>query len=173
MAQVRQEEEYGIRLAQAQKQANIDALTGIRNKHAYLVAEAHLDHQIAEHSQSPFAVVVLDVNDLKKINDTAGHQAGDQCIRDACSIICETFRHSPVFRIGGDEFAVISQGRDYECIDELLEKMNQYNHAASHAGGVVIACGMARFEDDVCVASVFERADHSMYENKNHLKAVP
>ncbi len=110
--QIRQEEEYGRRLAQAQKQANIDALTGVKNRYAYLEAAAGMDCQIAEHSQPPFAVVMLDINDLKKINDTAGHQAGDQHLRDACKIICNTFQHSPVYRIGGDEFAVISQGSD-------------------------------------------------------------
>ena len=170
--QVRQEEEYGKRLAQARKQANIDALTGVKNRHAYLETEARMDDQIKEGSQPPFAVVILDINDLKKVNDTAGHQAGDQYLRDACKIICDTFKHSPVFRIGGDEFAVISQGRDYLCMEELLEKMGDHNKIAHRDGGVVIACGMARFENDECVAPVFERADHSMYENKNVLKAV-
>ena len=169
--QVRQEEEYGKRLAQARKQANIDALTGIKNRHAYLEAEARMDLQIKDRNQPPFAVAVLDVNDLKKVNDTAGHQAGDQYLRDACKTICDIFAHSPVFRIGGDEFAVISQGRDYLCIEELLEKMNDYNAEAARSGGIIIACGMSRFGDDECVAAVFDRADSNMYENKKNLKA--
>ena len=170
--QVRQEEEYGKRLAQVRKQANVDALTGVKNRHAYLEAEARMDRRIADHSQPPFAIVMLDLNDLKKVNDTAGHQAGDQYLRDACKTICDTFKHSPVFRIGGDEFVVISQGSDYECIEELFGKMREYNQNAFHAGGITIACGMARFEDDECVASVLERADHSMYENKKAMKAA-
>ena len=80
--------------------------------------------------------------------------------------------HSPVFRIGGDEFVVISQGSDYACIEELFGKMRDYNMNAARAGGITIACGMARFGDDTSVASVLERADHSMYENKKALKAV-
>ena len=76
-AQVRQEEEYEKRLTQAQNQANIDGLTGIKNMNAFLAAEAQLDRQIAAHAQPPFAIVILDVNDLKKVNDTAGHRAGD------------------------------------------------------------------------------------------------
>ena len=169
--QVRQEKEYGERLEQARKQASIDALTGVKNKHAYLEVEAQIDRRIREHSQPPFAVVILDINDLKKVNDTAGHQAGDQYLRDACKTICDTFKHSPVFRVGGDEFAVISQGRDYMCIEELLEAMSSYNADACRTGGIMIACGMAKFEDDDCVASVFNRADHNMYENKKELKA--
>ena len=77
-----------------------------------------------------------------------------------------------VFRVGGDEFAVICQGSDYECVDELLAKMRDNNGIASRTGGITIACGMARFEEDECVASVFERADSSMYENKKALKTA-
>ena len=168
--QVRREEEYNRRLAQAQTQANIDALTGVKNKHAYLEAEVHMDHLIEEHRQPPFSVVVFDVNDLKKINDTEGHQAGDQYLQEACKIICNLFKRSPVFRVGGDEFAVISQGRDYDRIEELLDIMDKRNLEAIRDDGIVIACGMSRFENDSCVASVFERADHNMYENKNRLK---
>ena len=170
-AQVRQEEEYGRRLAQAQTQASIDALTGIKNKHAYLEVEVQMDRQIAEGSRAPFAIVIFDVNDLKKVNDTAGHQAGDQYLRDACHIICDTFKHSPVFRVGGDEFAVIAQSGDYERMAELLAEVDAHNAAAARSGGIVIACGMAKFEGDACVAAVFERADHRMYENKTALKA--
>ena len=168
--QVRQEEELGRRLAQAQTQANVDALTGVKNKHAYLEAEVRMDRLIAEHRQSPFAVVLFDVNDLKKVNDTAGHQAGDQYLREACKMICDIFKHSPVFRVGGDEFAVISQGNDYQHIEELVGKVRDHNAAAARSGGAVVACGMAKFDGDPCVSPVFERADHRMYENKNCLK---
>ena len=170
-AQVRQEETYVKNIAQARISANIDALTGVKNRHAYLEAEDRLNIQIDEQRAPEFAVVLLDVNDLKKVNDTEGHKAGDQYLRDACKIICDTFKHSPVFRIGGDEFAVISQGNDYACIDELVGRMNAQNTQARQNGGIVIACGMAKYSDDDRVAQVFERADQMMYENKNNLKA--
>lgn len=67
---------------------------------------------------------------------------------------------------------MICQGSDYECVDELLAKMRDNNGIASRTGGITIACGMARFEEDECVASVFERADSSMYENKKTLKTA-
>ena len=169
--QVRQEEDYARRLAQAQSKANIDALTGVKNKHAYLDAEEKLNQQIEEGEQPEFAISILDVNNLKKVNDTEGHKIGDQYLRDACMIVCHIFKHSPVFRIGGDEFAVISQGSDYAHIDELVETMDAHNTEAAHTGGIVIACGMARREGDACVTTVFERADQRMYENKNCLKA--
>ena len=168
--QVRQEEEYDRRLKQAQTQVKLDALTGVKSKHAFLEAEVRMDRHIEEHRQAPFSVVVFDVNDLKKVNDTLGHQAGDQLICSACAIICDIFKHSPVFRVGGDEFAVLSQGKDYACIDELVEQVHAHNEEASRTGEVVIACGMAKFENDDSVAAVFDRADHNMYANKNYLK---
>lgn len=170
-AQVRQEQEIEKRLAQVQAQLNTDALTGIKNKHAYLEAEARLDGQIAEQQVKPFAIVVLDVNDLKRVNDTDGHQAGDQHLRNACRVICESFKHSPVFRVGGDEFAVIAQGTDYDHIEERLWDVAVRNEEALQAGSVVIACGMAKYEGEDCVAAVFDRADRQMYEDKNSLKA--
>jgi diguanylate cyclase (GGDEF)-like protein len=168
--QVRQEEELESRLVQAQSQANIDALTGVKNMHAYKEMEAQLDRQITNHRQTSFAIVIFDVNDLKKVNDTSGHHAGDQYLRDACRIICDIFKHSPVFRVGGDEFAVITQERDYACIDELLEKVNKHNAEAARTSGIIVACGMAKYENDPCVVSVFERADKEMYKNKCALK---
>ena len=169
-AHVRQEEEYERRLAQVQREANLDVLTGVKNRHAYLKTEERLDSQIAEHRVSDFAIVILDVNDLKKVNDTAGHKAGDQYLRDACRIICGIFKHSPVFRIGGDEFVSVIQGADYECIEELMGKMKDHNTKALRTGGIVIACGMSKYEGDADVALVFDRADQKMYENKSDLK---
>ena len=169
-AQVRQEEEYVKHLAQAQIEASVDALTGVKNRHAFLMAEERLNIQIAENRAPAFAIVILDVNDLKKVNDIDGHNAGDRYLQDACRIICDAFKHSPVFRIGGDEFAVIAQGSDFDRIEELVGQMGGHNAEALETGGIVIACGMAKRENDDSVAAVFERADQDMYENKNNLK---
>ena len=169
-SQVEQEEDYAMRLAQAQSKANIDALTGVKNKHAYLDEEERLNVLIAEHHAPAFAIVILDINDLKKVNDTLGHKAGDQYIRDACKLICDTFKRSPVFRIGGDEFCVVVQGEDHASIKELIGKVNDHNTQALNTGGIVIACGMAEYDNDMCVATAFERADQNMYENKAKLK---
>ena len=169
--QVRQEEEYGRRLAQARIEANIDALTGVKNRNAYRVYEERLNAQIEMNRAPDFAITILDVNDLKKVNDTEGHKAGDQYLRDACKIICTTFKRSPVFRVGGDEFCVLSQGDDYERLDELIEQMNEHNLDATQNGGIVIALGVARYEYEDKVAPVYERADQNMYENKSELKA--
>ncbi len=169
-SEVRQEEEYVRNLAQARIDANIDALTGVKNRHAYLVAEEKLNNQIIEGRNHEFAISILDVNDLKTVNDKQGHKAGDQYLRDACKVVCDVFKHSPVFRVGGDEFVVISQGNDYACIEELVGRMRDYNAEAIRTGGIVIACGMSKYDGDRSVASVFERADEVMYNNKTALK---
>ena len=147
-----------------------DELTGVKNKHAYVDVETKLNEQIETDESLQFAVVICDINDLKTVNDTLGHRAGDAYIRKACSIICNVFKHSPVFRIGGDEFVVICQGFDYQRIDELLESMNSINAANKLKGEVQIACGMSKFDKDRSVETVFERADHMMYEHKARLK---
>ena len=99
--------------------ANKDALTGVKNKRAYVQAETEMDQEIDK--KAPFSMVVCDLNGLKQVNDTQGHKAGDEFIRNACKVICDVFDHSPVFRIGGDEFAVILKGRDYERREELIQ----------------------------------------------------
>jgi len=171
-AQVRQEEEQAKRLAQAQSMVNMDALTGVKNRHAYIDAEEKLNRSIAEHHQTEFAIVMFDVNDLKKVNDNEGHQAGDQYLRDACDIICGIFERGSVFRIGGDEFAVIAECDDYSHIDRLIEQMHRHNAYAIRYGGIIIACGMSKYDNDNCVAPVFDRADQNMYDNKSDLKAA-
>ena len=133
-AQVRQEETYGRLLEQAQTQVNIDALTGVKNRHSYMEVEAHMNRLIAAHMQQPFAVVMFDVNGLKTVNDTSGHQSGDRYLKDASKIICDIFKRSPVFRVGGDEFIAISQGKDYANIEELMNRMASHNYDVSGGG---------------------------------------
>ena len=162
--------EYVERLATANTKANLDALTGIRNKLAYTEFEEKMNRKIAKNCQEDFAVTVFDLNDLKKINDTKGHQAGDVHICEGCKFICEKFKHSPVFRIGGDEFVAVSSGEDYDNIEELMLSFAEHNAQAKENGGIVIACGMAKYKNDDLLASVFLRADKKMYENKKMLK---
>ena len=170
--QVKRDQEYIYNLSLARNEANIDVLTGVKNKHAYVDVETQLNNLISEDQAPEFAIVVLDLNGLKTINDTMGHQAGDEFIKNGCSIICGIFRHSPVFRVGGDEFAVICQGRDYKNLDLLMTRLEERNSKNQAIGSVVIAGGMARYQGDRRVANVFERADAAMYENKKYLKSV-
>ena len=164
------EADLARRLSAAQRQANIDSMTGVRNKRAYLEAEERLEFTVKETEDPKVAISIIDINDLKYINDEFGHQAGDQYIREACRVVCTTFKRSPVFRVGGDEFCVISQGDDYENIKVLLQKIEDHNTEALNNGGVVIACGTAFNNKGESVSDVYKRADKIMYENKVRLK---
>ena len=121
----------------------------------------------------PFAFVVCDANNLKKINDSEGHVAGDEYIRNAAKLLCDIFAHSPVFRVGGDEFVVFLSGNDYSVRAELMEKLRSRVLANQKSGlGPVLASGMAEFEPetDSLVTDIFDRADKEMYENKEEIK---
>ena len=169
--QIRREQEH----AKALRMANQDALTGVKSKHAYVEAERKIDRAIAVGEQGPFAIAVCDINDLKYVNDTRGHSAGDQYIKDACKIVCNIFEHSPVYRVGGDEFVVLMQRRDYEARDALMSELKAVaDHADLSRGDVVVAGGMSVFEAglDRSLSDVFERADAAMYENKKLLKGT-
>lgn len=106
------------------KEAYKDGLTGIGNKTAYNKTVSELNDKIAE-GKAVFAVIMVDLNDLKKVNDDHGHKAGDTYIKGCCHLICDVFKHSPVFRIGGDEFVAILQGKDYDERMLNVEKLRK------------------------------------------------
>jgi diguanylate cyclase (GGDEF)-like protein len=168
-AQMKRQQE----LESAREISNRDALTGVKSRHAFIEAEQHWNAMLSRGERNPFAVVVCDVNSLKAVNDTQGHRAGDKYIREASALICGIFKHSPVYRVGGDEFAVILSGRDYETRRALFSQMDFVNLARGKAGNLTIACGMAALDrtKDESFEAVFERADAEMYKNKRDMKA--
>ena len=172
-AQIRQEQEYARNLSAARKMATIDSLTGVKNKNAYVQWEEEINKGITEGTQKPFAVVVCDINNLKAVNDLYGHKEGDVCIRNACLKICRVFSHSPVFRIGGDEFVVILLGEDYSQREKLMEQINELPADRSKIRiGETVAADMAGYDPHrhYSLSSVFEEADKTMYERKKRMK---
>ncbi|MCR5543276.1 MAG: GGDEF domain-containing protein [Eubacterium sp.] len=168
----KREEEYRKRIDDAMILANRDGLTGVKNKNAYASMEADMNKKIMAGGNNRFAVVICDVNNLKRINDSAGHKTGDDAIREACMMVCRVFKHSPVYRVGGDEFAVILRGEDYENRTALMQQLSDQNEINSEENKVTIACGISDyiFGQDKSLADVFERADDHMYLNKKELK---
>jgi diguanylate cyclase (GGDEF)-like protein len=152
-----------------------DSQTGLRNTASYKVWAAEFDKKI-ENGPIDFGVVVLDVNNLKKANDEHGHDVGNELIVASARLICDIFKKSPVFRIGGDEFLVILQNSDLENRTKLFEQF------ASRCSNLFIgkeekiqlriALGFAEFDPsaDGCFEDVFKRADDAMYENKRKTK---
>ncbi len=161
-------------IAQVHDHAYQDGLTGVKNKQAYIHAETTLDQQLAEGTLSEFALVVCDVNGLKVINDTMGHKAGDEYIRQACRIICDIFIHSPVYRVGGDEFVVLLTDRDYRSREMLMYRLHNRSITNIFTEGAVVSGGLAEYDPDKdqSVHEVFERADATMYREKTLLKSL-
>ena len=156
--------------------AYTDALTGIKNKGALAIFTGRLNDLIrhgGKEKVQEFAFIVLDCNNLKIINDQYGHIQGDIYLRTASNAICKTFTHSPVFRLGGDEFGVLLQQQDYRNRERLLQsfdsKVEEINAAAENPWEKIdIARGIAVYQPDLDtdVESVMKRADELMYENK-------
>ena len=154
-----------------------DSLTGVKNKAAYDSAIKNINSAVQNGSLKNFAIVVFDCNNLKLINDTYGHECGNIFLKNCSAFICRIFSHSPVFRIGGDEFVTILQNEDFNDRNELVadfEKMMTIIVHGKHLPyeDVSIAMGMADFDVkiDFSAETVFKRADKAMYENKKQMK---
>ncbi|MBR3517709.1 MAG: GGDEF domain-containing protein [Lachnospiraceae bacterium] len=166
--------EYGREIEVAVEKSYRDALTGVKNKLAYLENIVRIEKTIESGQMSEYGVVVFDLNRLKQVNDTQGHDAGDEYIKLASGLICNTYKHSPVYRIGGDEFAVILEGEDYRNRAELMDAFEREVDNNQKTGGVVVSGGMAVYQADKDSGynDVFKRADRKMYERKKKLHAV-
>ena len=150
-----------------------DALTGIKNRTAYNEVSTELDVNIKLGECEPFGIIVADVNGLKITNDKYGHDVGNKLLMKAAKVICDTFKHSPVFRIGGDEFVVILRGVDLDAhasliceLDERLE--NTFISVGDTELSVSLARATAIYDSDTDISfdDVFNRADKRMYEHK-------
>lgn len=169
---VRKEQEHLAALAMANEMARRDELTHTKNKTAYREMENMLQKGIEEGGE-PFGLVVCDINGLKLINDTEGHKAGDEYIKDSCALICRIFHHSPVYRIGGDEFVTVLRGSDYKNREDLVSRLKEQVEENIRIGeGPIVASGLAEFQSvsDRTVEDVFNRADTLMYDDKTRLK---
>jgi diguanylate cyclase (GGDEF)-like protein len=173
-AEISRERQHLKALNTEKELARRDELTGIRNKTAYTEMEKSVQESIDSGADQPaFALVVCDANNLKQINDSEGHVAGDEYIKGSAMLLCDVFDHSPVFRVGGDEFVVFLCDSDYLSRDELLKNLRaQVRENLRSGSGPVLASGMSEFipGTDRSMSEVFNRADREMYEDKRRLK---
>ncbi|MBR5421966.1 MAG: diguanylate cyclase [Lachnospiraceae bacterium] len=173
-AEIREKTDQERDLQSAKRMARLDELTGIRNKNAFMEYARSIDDMFGSDKKvEAFGIVMCDVNDLKVINDTRGHSFGDEAIQRASRMVCDNFKRSPVFRIGGDEFVAVLVGDDYMQREQLFLKLREESLANRRSrSGPVVASGMAVFDPDTdkCFDDVYKRADELMYENKSGLK---
>lgn len=159
------------------RQVYVDALTRVRNKGGFDNYVKGLQERVDRGEVRKFAIGVFDCDNLKTVNDQDGHDKGDIYLKTATQLICKTFQHSPVFRIGGDEFTVVLMGEDYQNRDALVEQMLKREEEISAAASnrweqVHVAMGFAEYDPqlDTSVSDTVRRADKSMYENKRTWK---
>ena len=172
--EVKKEKQHLKALNIEKELARRDELTGVKNKTAYHELEKSVQSNIDNGMDYlPFGLVLCDTNDLKKINDSQGHAAGDEYIKQSAKLLCDIFVHSPVFRIGGDEFIVFLRGSDYSNKEALMKTLqNRVWENKKSNSGPVLASGFAEFTPgkDSMVTQIFDRADKAMYKNKRDLK---
>jgi diguanylate cyclase (GGDEF)-like protein len=155
------------------KRVFVDALTSVRNRGGFFEYIQGIQDRLDNKEPVAFAVIILDCDNLKIVNDQYGHDKGDVYIKTASELICGVFKRSPVFRIGGDEFAVVLENEDYQNrkeLTELFDKKAEEIRASTENKWeqVSVALGMAEYDpqSDTSVDDVIHRADKTMYENK-------
>lgn len=152
----------------------VDTMTGLSNENSYQFTVSQIVRDI-KNNTAEFAVVVLDVNNLKRTNDTLGHLFGNHLIIATANELVELFAGSKVFHIGGDEFVVILQNEKSlhweELYNNLKEKLN-YSTTFYEGKSMIlsVACGVRVYEPGMTYDEVFKAADTMMYDNKQMIK---
>lgn len=153
------------------KMAYMDFLTGLSNRMAF-----ELDLQALEQRMSTsdvVSIVIYDLNDLKMVNDSQGHSAGDDYLRRMADIITGIFPDSNQnYRLGGDEFASVVQGVDSETLTALLEEYFNNTMSLHPENYFLFSFGTATYDPtrDNNLRDVFNRADRNMYVFKAQCK---
>ena len=171
-------DESRVEAIQLTELAKKDALTGVRNKLAYDEETRKLEKDL-KNGETKIGFAVFDLDDLKKINDTYGHEKGDAAIRLLAETICRVYAHSPVFRIGGDEFVAVLKGGDYERAEELREEFEntlaglRKDTALDPWERISASEGLALYDGrrDRSISDLFRHADNDMYNRKRAAKA--
>lgn len=147
-----------------------DMLTGCFNRNAFVEDSFEIS------DLTGCLVIGFDLNDLKKCNDSKGHKAGDDYIKDASEVICKQFgKFGKVYRVGGDEFCILAKNvstKDLEKAKSLMQ-LDVARYRLEHSdSGFGIACGYAIYdpEVDADIEAIRHRADIAMYENKKEIK---
>ena len=138
--------------------SSIDFLTGLYNRNRLNIYM----NDVLDMPDMRTALVFLDINGLKKVNDNDGHLAGDNLIRRAANTLLSVFTDSDIFRVGGDEFVVILKDVEDKQINDYIVKL----HKKAKKNDVSFAVGYAVTNKNSEIEKILKEADTNMYEDK-------
>lgn len=150
--------------------SSIDLLTGTKNRN---IMNNRIDRIISGKDvlKEPYAVIFADLNGLKRVNDTEGHNKGDDMLRDAAALIQSVFFDSEVYRAGGDEFMVIATDMTPNI---LSTRISDLRDRADKTDNVRLAIGAVCSSDEPNILKAMRIADQFMYADKDRFyKAHP
>ncbi len=158
--------------------SNTDQLTGLYNRRGFFIM-GEKQMQVAERLGSRLTLLFADVDNLKPINDTLGHEGGDAILKAAATVLIDTFRQADIVgRLGGDEFAVLliegsEEANDFTMQQRLQENIDHRNRAFP-AFPLELSTGTALFDpaNPCSLEDLIAEADRHMYEDKQAKKAV-
>ena len=153
-----------------------DDLTGLYNRRGFFtLAEQQL--KIAERTKKKIMLAFVDLDDMKRINDVCGHDAGDRALMDTAEILGQAFRKSDIIaRLGGDEFAIMAADVTDDMPDifltRLWKRLNTLNGQDGRSYNLSMSIGVVLYEpENPCsFDELISRADQMMYENKRRKK---
>ena len=158
--------------AEAKLSANIDSLTGIANRAAFMLAAEKLLAR-CRYDNVPVSAVMFDLDGFKRINDSHGHAIGDAVIRKFCEVASAAIRHTDVFgRLGGEEFAVVLGRSSIEPATVRAERIRvafaeSADRVRDRAVSATVSGGVAASHDaEITLAALLEQADAALYRAK-------
>ncbi len=152
-----------------------DELTGLLNERSYMAEIDRIAKGIEDGTLEEFAVVMMDVNNLKATNDAYGHHYGCHLIVECGHVLPTVFKHSLLYHVGGDEFIAIVYGEDYRNFEQVMEEFDKtFSYSLIQYEGheliFSVARGYTKYQKGDRYQDVMQRADDLMYENKKMLK---
>ncbi|MGA7801172.1 MAG: diguanylate cyclase [Gammaproteobacteria bacterium] len=159
------------RIRKERQLALVDGLTGVPNRMAY-EERVNQEYNRWKRFDEPLAMVLMDIDNFKTINDTYGHQAGDKVLKTIAQLVFDTLRATDFLaRYGGEEFVLLLPGTDAASALRVSDKLrddirNCGFHYRGNSVQITVSCGIASFGADDGIHDVFERADRAMYRAK-------
>ena len=158
------------------KMAYIDALTGIKNRMAYIEQINALERKA--NAKDTVHVIMLDIDDFKSINDTFGHRVGDRTLIKSAHLLNNIFNEDgfEVFRIGGDEFAVIAHNVAKDSLLQKIKYIESMDQCYEIGCTVSLGCSCVDFTQNNAMENAFIRAGRELYNKKvikrSHVQSV-